>query len=354
MKTLVLGRAAIVRIINEVGIDTLMDQTIERLEKALLSISPQADILPVRAGFSLQEPFPGIIEWMPYHERGSCITIKVVSYSPLNPTIRGVPTILATVSRFDASSGSLQVLCDGLLITALRTGAASAVATRHLAILDARIMGMVGAGAQAVAQVHALSRVLPLEECIVYDVDPSAALSFLSRSPVPELRIRVAALPELLAQSDVICTATSVSAGAGPVIKDEGLLPHVHINAVGSDLAGKTELPPSVLRRSLVCPDTIEQALREGECQQLVAEQIGPDLFTLVRHADSYASWRFKPTVFDSTGCALQDHIALDVILDAAKSCDVGDYLELQAQPSDALNPYNLTDSVAVLDPEQV
>lgn len=93
-----------------------------------------------------------------------------------------------------------------------------------------------------------------------------------------------------------------------------------------------------------------EQALREGECQQLVAEQIGPDLFTLVRHADAYASWRSKSTVFDSTGCALQDHVALDVILEAAKSCGVGDYIELQTRPSDALNPYKLADRIAVFD----
>ena len=82
--------------------------------------------------------------------------------------------------------------------------------------------------------------------------------------------------------------------------------------------------------------------MRDGECQQLGEETIGPDLFELARHPETYGSWRSRPTVFDSTGSALEDHVALDVLLRAADTCGVGDLVEIEARPSDALDPYDI------------
>ncbi|MFF8610998.1 ornithine cyclodeaminase family protein [Streptomyces sp. NPDC015346] len=344
MPTLVLDHDAIADIIDGLGIDTLMDLTIENLEKALQLTSPTPEDLPPRAGFELRDPSRlGVFEWMPYRS-ADCITMKVVSYAPANPAGRGTPTILASIGGFDSVTGQLQVLCDGVFATALRTGAASAVASRLLSVADAATLGVIGAGAQAVAQVHALSRVRPLTTCLVYDTDPSAAQSLAARCPVSHIEFKYVPLPELTEQSDIVCTTTSVEPGGGPVFPDQALRPHIHVNAIGADLPGKTEVPLTLLQRALVVPDMIEQARREGECQQLdeKASPLVTDLPGLVRNAELYSQHCHTPTVFDSTGTALEDHVALSVLTQAAEVCGAGIYRRLQAVPDDALNPYSI------------
>ncbi|WP_280464649.1 ornithine cyclodeaminase family protein [Nocardia brasiliensis] len=344
MSTLLLDRKAMATILEKIGPDVLIAQVVARLEKALHYGYPGSDMLPLREGFALPESASGFTEWMPYLDcRDSSMTIKVVSYVPSNPNDTGAPTILATISRFSTQDGGLKVLCDGVLPTALRTGAASAIASRVLASPSSRVLGIVGAGAQAVTQLHAISLALPLTDCLVYDTAPAAMSSFAERAAFTAVPVTIATPDELLAHSDVICTATSVAPGQGPVISDGALLPHVHINAIGGDYPGKTELPLSLLSRALVCPDHAEQALRDGECQQLTASQLGPDLFELSRRPDEYRSWQSTPTVFDSTGLAIEDHVALDVLLTAADTCGVGSLLDIEARPSDPRNPYAIT-----------
>ena len=91
-----------------------------------------------------------------------------------------------------------------------------------------------------------------------------------------------------------------------PVLDDAFLRDDVHINAVGSDMAGKTELPLTLLHASLVCPDYTPQAILEGECQQLHNGHIGPSLIEIVKNPNAYVSYQAQKTVFDSTGFALR------------------------------------------------
>ncbi|WP_223785318.1 ornithine cyclodeaminase family protein [Myxococcus sp. AS-1-15] len=342
MKTLLVTQADLRRLVHEVGIDVLMDRVIESLKTAFRTFDLARTELRQREGFTLRNARTGVLEWMPVMRQGESITIKVVGYNPMNPRHYGVPTIIATNSVYDCATGHLTALVDGVLATALRTGAASAIASRHLAHPESRVVGLVGAGAQAVTQLHALSRLFSIERVLVFDVDPVAQRSFAGRAAFLGLDVRAAPLETVEAEADIVCTVTSVGVGEGPVLEDGRLKPWVHVNAVGSDLPGKLELPRSLLERSLVCPDFLPQALVEGECQQLRPEQIGPGIIEVVQHPERFGEWRERSTVFDSTGFSLEDEAVTGVLIELARRHGLGLDVELECLAGDAMNPYDL------------
>jgi ornithine cyclodeaminase/alanine dehydrogenase-like protein (mu-crystallin family) len=233
----------------------------------------------------------------------------------------------------------------------MRTGAASAVASRILALPESRTLGVIGCGTQAVTQVHGLSRAFGIDKVLAYDIRDEVAATFAERTRFLDAPVTIVdrgSLADLVARADILCTCTSVAPGAGPVCPDVDGLPHLHVNAVGSDFPGKLELPIAVLRRSLVCPDFREQAVVEGECQQLEEAAIGPDLVALVQHADFYARARSSPTVFDSTGWALEDHVVAVMVFEYARELGLGHSITLECLPADPLDPYSLVASPAL------
>ncbi|GHG16162.1 ornithine cyclodeaminase family protein [Streptomyces zaomyceticus] len=339
METVVLTRQHIAKIVNEKGFDDFMDRMIARLGEVFRE-GGHGGITPARDGFVRGPGDTAILEWMPHHRPGESITIKTVGYTPSNPAEFRLPTIIGTMTRYDDVTGRLLAVCDGILPTAIRTGAASAIASRLLARPDSRVLGLVGAGAQAVTQAHALSRVFPLERIVVHDIDPEHARSFAERVEFLGLDVKVATVAEIEAEADIICTVTSVAVGDGPVLLGENLRPHVHINAIGADLIGKFEVPRHVLKSAFVTADHRDQSLREGEGQQLADSDLGPDLMELCARPALAADHRDGITVFDSTGFALEDHVAFDVLLELAAEAGLGDHLQIEQLPEDALNPY--------------
>jgi ornithine cyclodeaminase len=349
MNTLLLTGDDVQRIARRAGLDALMDALIERLTAAFVAYDPAQTEIPERDGVSYTAPTTGLVEWMPCRQGGQ-VTVKTVGYHPENPARHGVPTILSTVSAYDSATGHLRCLADGTLLTALRTGAASAVATGRLAAPDAETVGLVGAGAQAVTQLHALRRVRDVRRVLVSDVDPATLATFARRVEAfaADLAVETADIEDVVREADVLCTATSVDVGAGPVFDDVALRPHVHVNAVGSDFPGKTELPAALLRRSLVCPDFRAQAVREGECQQLDAGAIGPSLYELLQRPGLHADAASRPTVFDSTGWALEDHVALGLLLDYADDWGIGTPVPIEAIAGDPHAPYEFAERTAL------
>jgi ornithine cyclodeaminase/alanine dehydrogenase-like protein (mu-crystallin family) len=340
METLILTRHHIAKLVQEKGRNHLMDRMIARLEEAFTTPGREG-VTPAREGFLRGPDGRAILEWMPHHQPGSSITIKTVGYTPTNPEKFQLPTIIGSLTRYDDVTGRLLAIGDGILPTAIRTGAAAAIASKLLSRPDSKVLGLVGAGAQAVTQAHALSRVFPIEQILVYDIDASHAASYAGRVDFLDIEVRVATLSEIEAQSDIICTVTSVGVGEGPVLSGESLRPHVHINAIGADLIGKFEVPKVVLASSFVTVDHVGQALREGECQQLEESDLGPDLLALCATPELAEPLRERTTVFDSTGFALEDHVAFDVFLELAEEMGIGDRVELEHLPEDALNPYS-------------
>jgi ornithine cyclodeaminase/alanine dehydrogenase-like protein (mu-crystallin family) len=343
MSTWVITPHDVTEILDRVGRDAVMDRVIDRLDEGMREVGMGRRALsPLRGGFVRDEPVIGVWEWMPHRDPGDGITLKTVGYSPANPTRFGLPTILGTLLRFDDHTGSLTALVDGGILTAVRTGAASAVAARLLADPAAETVGIIGAGAQSVTQLHALTRVRPIRTALVFDPDPARTASFADRVAFLPVEVRPTAPEAIAAAADILVTATSVAPGAGPVLPDVPVREHLHVNAVGADLVGKTELPPGLLRRSHVVADHPEQARREGESQQLPAGRLPAGIAELCARPELAHALRGRPTVYDSTGFALQDHLAMEVVLELAAEHDLGRRVQLEHHPVDAADPYSL------------
>ncbi len=341
--TLVLSQKDIQKLIINEGIDQVMDLLIERLEEAAKNFDPVQTKIPVRSGFNYEKPDPGLVEWMPLYNVGEEITIKLVGYHPNNPGKYDLPTILSSISSYDTKTGHLFGIMDGVLPTALRTGAASAVASKFLAKADSSVLGIIGCGAQSVTQLHALSRIFDFEKVLIYDTDQLCMDSFQHRIQFLEIDVDIhpASISEIISTSDIVSSATSIGVGEGPLFADMQTLPHLHINAVGSDFPGKVELPIDLLKRSFVCPDFLEQALIEGESQQLLKGYIGPELHQIVKLPESYKQKREVLTIFDSTGWALEDQVVFSLFKDLSEKYNIGEYIAIEYVPEDAKNPYD-------------
>ncbi len=159
--TTIIARDHIATIVDAVGLDQLMDEMIASLTSAISGYDATRTHVRARDGFHYNEPDVGLLEWMPVMHTAQSTTIKVVGYHPSNPAQRSLPTILSTISVFDTATGHLTGLADGTFLTALRTGAASAVASRVLARPSSSVLGLIGCGAQSITQLHAILRVLP-------------------------------------------------------------------------------------------------------------------------------------------------------------------------------------------------
>ena len=339
-QTLVLGAHHVADIVAAVGLGSLLDELIARLRQVSADLEPEVTLTMERAGFQYEKPDLGLVEWMPAMELGRVVSIKTVGYHPTNPTQRQTPSVLATTTLHSTIDGRILAVTDATLLTALRTAAASAVATDVLAAPDSAILGVIGCGAQAVTQIHAISRVRPISSIVAFDTDPAVARSLANRTPVDIPITIVDSSDRIVEAADIICTATTVDIGAGPVMRDLPHKPHLHINAVGSDFPGKLELPLSLLERALVVPDHTNQCLLEGEAQQLSPEQLGPDLAGLVKGAEDFRPSQNSLTVFDSTGWALEDMVAAELFVDHARNLGIGLSLDLQAAPVDPYDPY--------------
>lgn len=344
MKTTILTASDIKKIVDIIGIDRLMCNLIEALEAAFIAYDPNITEVPMRTGFTYDQPHNGLLEWMPLITHGYSATIKVVGYHPNNPRVHEIPTITSNISVYDISNGHLLGLMDGTFLTALRTGATSAVASRILASPQSKVVGIIGAGAQAVTQLHALSTQFNVERVLVCDVINMAATTFSQRTAFMNLPIEVVPSDErsrVVAEADILVTATSNDIGSGPVFEDTETKPWLHINAVGADFPGKIEVPYNLLRRAFVCPDFMAQAEREGECQQLESDEVGPQLYELARNPALYRAYQNKLTVFDSTGWAVEDAVAAQMMLDIAREYGIGQKVAIENLPHDPLNPYD-------------
>ena len=349
-KTLILSASDVQQTIAEVGLNAIMDQLIARLNAAIGNLDPEKTKIPPRSGFHYYEPAMGLVEWMPIFNHGQHVTIKVVGYHPYNPLLHNLPTILSTISAYDTATGHLVGIMDGVVPTALRTGAASAVASKLLARPDSQTVGLIGCGAQAVTQLHALSRVFDLKNVYVYDVSAPTMFSFKDRRRALRggFNIIESDIETIVAVSDILCTATSIDVGQGPLFANLPTQPHLHINAVGADFPGKVELPYDLLADSFVCPDFRSQAVVEGECQQLKDSEIGADLEEVVRNPAKYQHIQNQKSVFDSTGWALEDQVIMELFMEYAFELDLGKYMEIETITSDSKNPYHfLTNQVA-------
>src|SRR5690606_22859946 len=210
------------------------------------------------------------IELMPTSD-GELYSFKYVNGHPSNPA-RGFQTVTAFGVLADVDNGYPVFLAEMTLLTALRTAATSAMAAQVLARPDPRTLALIGAGSQSEFQSLAFRGVLGIEDLRVFDIDP-AAIEKVRRNLEP-LGFRVHAatsVDDAIDGADIITTCTADKA-RNTILRDDQVRPGVHLNAIGGDCPGKTELDAAILDRARVVVEFTEQTRIEGEIQQMAPD----------------------------------------------------------------------------------
>jgi ornithine cyclodeaminase len=256
----------------------------------------------------------GVIELMPACD-GRQYAFKYVNGHPGN-TAKGMLTVMAFGMLADVETGYPLVLSEMTLTTALRTAATSAVAARWMARADSRVMALIGNGSQAEFQAIAFHEMLGVRELRLYDTDPAATEKLqgnLAGLALPGLKVvRCNSTAEAVRGADIVTTVTADKRNA-TILTPEMIVPGVHVNAVGGDCPGKTELHADILLRpdARVVVEFTPQSRIEGEIQQLSADFPVTELTEVVTARKPGRASGSEVTIFDSVGFALQDFSAL-------------------------------------------
>jgi len=289
-------------------------------------------------------PF-GVIELMPTSDHET-YGFKYVNGHPSNPA-RGYQTVTAFGVLADVHNGYPTFLAEMTILTALRTAATSALAARALARPGAQVMAMIGAGSQAEFQALAFRIALGIDHLRVFDVDPDAVAK-LARNLLPlGFTIEVAgSVAEALDGADVVTTCTADKARA-TVVADELVRPGMHLNAIGGDCPGKTELDPAILDRSAVFVEYTPQTRIEGEIQQRGDDFAVTELWqVLVRQAPGRTDAE-QVTVFDSVGFAIEDFSALRYVRGRVVGTKYAQEIDLVADPDDPKDLFGLVGALS-------
>lgn len=284
--------------------------------------------------------YNGDLRTMPsYLEELDISAVKIVNVHPDNPSKHKLPTVMAVIILVDPSTGFPLAIMGGTTITDLRTGAAGGIAAKFLARKDSKIVGLVGAGAQARTQLRALFEVYSkLEEIRVWSRHPEITRIFLAEAEqeygnlckfVPEESVRKTA-----EGADIVVTTTP---SREPLVKNDMIVPGMHINCIGADAIGKEELSPSILRRAKIVIDDWEQASHSGEINVplmlrdkiITKEDIYGEIGEIVAGLKPGRVSKDEITVFTSTGLAVQDAVTAKIAYDKALKKRIGSFITI-------------------------
>ena len=307
MPTLLLDRSAIKTLIR-------MPDVINVVEESFRICGEGKGSMPAKTYLSLEK---GDFRAMPAALPGGA-GMKWVNVHPQNPS-RGLPSIMAILVYNDPETGYPLAIMDATEITAYRTGAAAAVASKYLARPDSHTLGVIGAGFQAHTQILAHAELFSPISINAFDVS-KAAMDRLVCS-FPQFSVRNCSIQETSA-SDIICTLTP---SRSPIIKREWITVGTHINAVGADAPGKQELDPSILKEAIVVVDDLKQANTSGEINVPIKKRIYSTrevygtLAELVVGKKRGRTDNSAITVFDSTGIAVEDIAVAKLLFEKAQ-----------------------------------
>lgn len=310
-----------------------MSEAIQAVRGAFVELSMGRAQVPQRLSLDIPEHAGAALIMPAYSPVSGKIGIKLLSLYESNPA-QSLPFIQAMVVLMDATNGRPIALLEGTSLTALRTGAASGVATELLARADARVAAIFGAGVQGRTQLAAVAAVRPLERAMVYDLEPDRARAFADE--MSKLLALPVAAPEGtvgLIEADVICTATSASE---PVFDHTGLRPGTHINAIGSYQPDRREVPPDTVAAALVYIDHFESCMteagdilipiREGI---ITEEHIRGEIGQLAAGTLPGRETDKDYTLFKSVGNAIQDLATAGAVYERACEQNLGTVIDL-------------------------
>ena len=316
------------RLVLHVGIERMMVELTDAIE-ADFRRWPQFDKTPRVASHS----DIGVIELMPTSD-GQQYGFKYVNGHPGNMR-RGLQTVTAFGVLADVATGYPVMLSEMTILTALRTAATSAMAAKWLALRDARAMAMIGNGAQAEFQALAMKAVCGIEEVRLYDIDPAATRKCAANLAGSGLRVVPCnSAEEAILGAQIITTCTADKQYA-TILTDNMVGGGVHINAVGGDCPGKTELAPAILHRAGIFVEYPPQTRIEGEIQQLDPDHPVTELWQVIAGQAPGRTGPSQVTLFDSVGFAIEDFSALRHIHARLRGTGFFQDLDMIADPDD-------------------
>jgi len=313
-------------VLNQEEVERLLDMEgcIAAMEDVLAALARGEVHVPLRFVMRPGDE-PSLLGLMPAHRAGDTplYSLKTVAVFPDNPQ-RGLDAHQGTVTLFDGETGVVRVLMNASAITAIRTAAVSAVATRLLAREDARVLGILGAGVQARSHLEALPLVRNFDTVRIFSRTLEHAQALAAQVGAEA----VDTAEEAVRDADVVVTATS---SAEPVLAREWLKPGAHVNAVGGRPPQMTELDTATIADSAFYVDRRESAEAEAGDYRAAVESgaIGPDhiraeLGELVIGVKPGRSSEEEITVFRSLGLAVEDLAAAEYVLRRARATGVG------------------------------
>ncbi|MDX1405702.1 MAG: ornithine cyclodeaminase family protein [Woeseiaceae bacterium] len=324
-KTLLLGQADIARTMLLADYVEAVERAFGRLAQGKMSV-PAVVHIPAPDG-ACHVKSAGFIGEPSY------IAVKVNANFPDNPRVNGLPTIQGAIVLCDGKNGSLLAVLDSIEITAMRTGAATAVAAKYLARAGSEIATVIGCGIQGRVQLLSLLEVLSLNKVFAFDTDRKRMDAFIEQMHT-ETGLDISSvddLAEATLASQVIVTCTSSRA---PFLGRRHVAPGTFIAAVGADNDDKQELEPELLAHSRVIVDLLEQCASIGELHHALEAGTMTRANVLAELGEIVAGIKvvdFSPDdiiVFDSTGSAIQDVAAAGMIFERAMSAGIGQRME--------------------------
>ena len=290
----------------------------------------------------------GVIELMPAAD-AERYAFKYVNGHPAN-TAKGLSTVMAFGALADVETGYPTLIAELTLTTAFRTAAASAMAAKALARPDSKVMGMIGCGSQSEFQAIAFHTLLGIETIRAFDIDRDAMKKLqrnLKRYNKLNLEL-VESAADAAKDADIVTTCTADKAWA-TILTPEMVSPGTHVNGVGGDCPGKTELHVDLLKKAKIFVEYEPQTRIEGDIQQLPADHPVHDLWRVVSGMEVGRDDAEQITIFDSVGFALEDFTALRYLQQLALKFDEGEEIALIPELSDPKDLFEL-----VLDPSSI
>jgi len=291
----------------------------------------------------------GVLELMPICDNEKYYTFKYVNCHPKNP-ISGEQTVVATgqLSRID--TGYPLMYSEMTILTALRTAATSALATDLMARKDSYVLALIGNGAQSEFQVRGIKLVRDIKEVRYFDTDSLAMDKFEKNMKDKGIKMtRCKNVKEATIGADIITVCTACKAHVD-VVKNDWVKEGVHINALGGDTVGKTELEIGILPRARIVVEYFDQSMVEGEIQRLdknrAKKMVYAELFELVRGFKKGRENKAEITLFDSVGIALEDYSVLRLTYELSERYDIGEernFTPVLKDPKDLISTLDLT-----------
>ncbi len=323
-------------VISETQVKDLLDldELIAALEQAHVEFSAGRVVMPVRLVVPLPEVQGRITSMPAFMSEEKALGIKIISYFRDNPK-QGLPPILATISLYSAETGRIEVLMDGVYITAIRTACASAMATKALARAETPVLGILGAGTQARTHIRALSRVRSIERVLIWS--PSRVNAIYVREELED-ELGFPIQPQESAEAVVrgADVLTAVTDAAEPILEAGWLKPGVHINAVGSHRPEAREMGGDTVRRSTVVVDSLDAihtecgdillALDEGA---ITPDHVRGEIGEVLAGARPGRTSDDEITMYKSVGIAAQDVAAASLVYRRALERGVGTEVEI-------------------------